>query len=211
MHENYNTKKEPLILKEYGRNVQKLINKISEIKDKAERTKKTELIIRVMKSVNQKVRGISDDSRKIWDDLFIMSDYKLDIDSPFPMPEKDILQKKISRMPYKQDPIKFKHFGRNIELLLKKISKEKELEKQERLAEDAMRIMKGFNFAWNNDSNDLDGIIGDMKLIIGSNTSIDFVKLKNEGLKRTNVRNNRYKSHHQKTTNNKNNSKWTSS
>ena len=211
MHENYNTKKEPLILKEYGRNVQKLIEQISKIKNKAERTKKTELIIRVMKSVNQKVRGISDDSRKLWDDLFIMSNYKLDIDAPYPMPEKDVLQKKVSRMPYKQEPIKFKHYGRNIELLLKKISKEKELEKQERLASDAIRIMRGFNSTWNNDSSDLNGIIEDMKQIIGSNTSLDFIKLKNEGLRKITMRNNRYKTHHQKNSSQKSNSKWTNS
>ncbi len=207
MHENYNTKKDPLILKEYGRNIQKLIKKVCELKDKAERTKKTEILIRVMKSVNQKVRGISDDSRKLWDDLFIMSNYKLDIDAPYSMPEKDILQKKVSRMPYKQSPMKYKHYGRNIELLLQKIGEEKNLEKQERLAGDAIRIMRGFNSTWNSDSNNLNGIIEDMKEMIGKELKIDIEKLKNEEIAKTNIRSNRYKA--QKSY--KTNSKWTNS
>lgn len=209
MQENYNTKREALILKEYGRNIQKLIEKVCKIKDKEERTKKTEILIRIMKSVNPKVRGISDDSRKLWDDLFIMSDYKLDIEAPYPMPEKDILKKKVSKMPYKQNPMKYKHYGRNIELLLQKIGEEKDNEVQERLVGDAIRIMRGFNTTWNSDSSNIDGIIEDMKKMIGKEIKVDIEKLKIEAISRPSFRNNRYKT--QRSTTHKSNPKWTSS
>ncbi len=169
----YNTDKSPIILKEYGRNVQKLVEKICEEKDKKERNNKIDLLIRVMKSVNPKVYGIPNDSRKIWDDLFIVSNYKLDVDnSPYPMPEKDILKKKVSRLAYRKDDIAFKHYGRNIKLLIDKAGEEKDKPLKERLFLEVIRIMRGYNTNWNSDRRDIDGVFEDIKKMYGKDKDL---------------------------------------
>ncbi len=169
----YNTEKPPITLKEYGRNVQKLVEKICNEKDKQERNNKIDLLIRVMKSVNPKVYGIPNDSRKLWDDLFIVSNYKLDIDdAPYPMPEKNILKKKVSRLPYRKDDITFKHYGRNIKLLINKAGEEKDEKLKESLFLEVIRIMRGYNTNWNNDRRDIGGVFEDIKEMYGKDKDL---------------------------------------
>ena len=114
-----------LIRKEYGRNVQNLVKFIMTIDDKAERTKKANTLIDLMKQLNPLIREYPEYNLKLWDELFIMSDFKLDVDSPYPIPDKEILDKKPQRMTNNAKGVKYKHYGKNIELLVQKATQTK--------------------------------------------------------------------------------------
>ena len=90
----YNTQKEAVILKEYGRNIQKLVNFLNTIEDRDKRTQSAKTLIELMKQINPNVRDTPEESQKLWDDLYIMSDFSLEIDSPYPKPERSILLRK---------------------------------------------------------------------------------------------------------------------
>jgi hypothetical protein len=105
----YNTQKERLILKEYGRNVQMLIDYLSTIEDKEERNRSARGMIDLMKQINPSIKEGNEDNQKLWDDLIIMSDFKIDIDGPFPRPLKELLYKKPERLGYKDKTIIYKH------------------------------------------------------------------------------------------------------
>ena len=94
---NYNTSRPTLILKEYGRNMQMLVEHIKTIEDKEKRSESALVLIELMQLINPNAKNAQESSQKIWDDQFIMSDFDLDIDSPYPKPEREILNKKHER------------------------------------------------------------------------------------------------------------------
>jgi len=114
----YNTEREHLIIPEYGRHVQKMVKHATEIKDKKERKECVETIITFMGQMNPHLRDIPDFTHKLWDHLFIMSEFKIDVESPFPMPEKEKLEEKPGKMPYPRTKIKFPFYGINIEKMV---------------------------------------------------------------------------------------------
>ena len=90
----YNSDRPDLIIPEYGRHIHLMVEQIIDIKDKDERNKKAKAVIDVMGNLNPHLRDISDFQHKLWDQLFIMSNFKLDVDSPFEKPEAELLAKK---------------------------------------------------------------------------------------------------------------------
>ena len=101
----YNTSQPPLILREYGRNVQKLVEYIKTIQDKSKRTESAETLIELMKQVTPTVKETPETSQKLWDDLYIMSNFDIDIEAPYPMPEKEVLNKKPKRLDYSKHDV----------------------------------------------------------------------------------------------------------
>src|SRR6187402_2428300 len=87
----YNSERQNLIIREYGRHLQKLIEQAVEITDREERNKAAKYIIQVMGSLNPHLRDVPDFQHKLWDQLFIMSDFKIDVESPYPIPSKDVI------------------------------------------------------------------------------------------------------------------------
>ena len=87
----YNTERRQLIIPEYGRHIHKMINQVNEIESRDERNKMTKAIIGVMGNLNPHLRDVPDFQHKLWDQLFIMSEFKLDVDSPFDKPEEEVL------------------------------------------------------------------------------------------------------------------------
>ena len=108
--------KQKLILKEYGKNIQRLVDHITAIEDRDKRTQSAYTAIEIIKQLNPTMKQEND--QKLWDDLHIMSDFKLEVDSPFPIPEKELLGKKPLPIGYPKGEIRFKHYGRNIEKLI---------------------------------------------------------------------------------------------
>jgi hypothetical protein len=94
---DYNTQLSPVILKEYGRNVQKLANYIITIEDREKRNKYAQLLVELMRQIHPNMREGQDYTNKLWDDLYIVSGFNMDVDSPFPLPEKTLLGKKPKR------------------------------------------------------------------------------------------------------------------
>ena len=117
MVKDYNTGRKPLRLKEYGRNVQKLIDYIKTIEDKEKRTESAHTINNLMRQIVPGPKDTQEDPQKFWDDMYIVSDFDLDIDGPYPKPERAILEKKPERLKYHTYNVKYKHYGHNVELL----------------------------------------------------------------------------------------------
>lgn len=154
---NYNSSREDIILREYGRNIQKIVNYIKTIEDQDKRTKYAHSLIQLMKEINPNTRDANardaqDYQKKLWDDLYIMSKFSLEVDSPFPMPEKSILGKKPKPLSYSSNRLRFKHYGRNIELLILTALKEEEIEQQTNAFIHIAMLMQTFYSSSNKDN-----------------------------------------------------------
>ena len=114
----YNTKRTQLIIPEYGRHVQMMINQILETQDREERNKMAKAVIVIMGNMNPHLRDVPDFQHKLWDQLFIMSEFKLDVDNPFEMPQKEILEQKPERLAYPQKNPKYRFYGNNIKSMI---------------------------------------------------------------------------------------------
>jgi hypothetical protein len=179
---DYNTVRPPLILKEYGRNMQKLVEYIKSIEDKEKRTESAYVLIELMKLINPDARNAQETTQKLWDDLVIMSDFDIDLNSPYPIPERDILFKKPQQLGYKTSEVRFKHYGRNIELLIKKATEIEDPEEKEAAIIHIGRLMKGFQNAWNRDNVDDAVIIKDMEFLSRKELTMDLDKVRENNL-----------------------------
>ena len=117
---DYNSSREKLILKEYGRHVQKIVENCVKEKDPVKRNIFAKEITELMGQLNPHLRNVEDFRHKLWDHLFIMSDFKLTVDSPYPIKERAEIEKRPARLPYPQSRIKYKHYGKNVEALVAK-------------------------------------------------------------------------------------------
>ena len=114
----YNTQRTPLIIPEYGRHVQIMINQIMETKEREERNKMASAVIGIMGNMNPHLRDVPDFQHKLWDQLFIMSNFGLDVDCPFEKPLKEVLEQKPERLPYPQKTPKYRFYGNNIKSMI---------------------------------------------------------------------------------------------
>ncbi|MDC0204520.1 DUF4290 domain-containing protein [Flavobacteriales bacterium] len=110
----YNTKRDPLTIPEYGRHVQKMISHAITISDKSEQQKCVEAIIAFMGQMNPHLRDVKEFTHKLWDHLHIMSEFKLNIESPYTQPEIEKLKEKPDRMDYPKNKIRFSYYGNTI-------------------------------------------------------------------------------------------------
>ena len=136
-------------MKEYGTNVQKLVDYILSVQDKEKRTKYAYLLVELMRQVHPNMRDNQDYSNKLWDDLYIMSNFKLDVDSPFPPPSPDAVGKLPKQVPYNVNELRFRYYGRNVELLIKRAIAESNEEEKRILVAHIARLMKTFYQNWN--------------------------------------------------------------
>lgn len=173
----YNATRKPLILKEYGRNVQKLVEAMRTMATKAERTLHAQSVLKLMAVLDANNKNSVENIQKRWDDLFIMSDYTLDVDSPYPMPEKAILNKRVQRPAYTKQPIKFKNYGRNVERLIQKAVETVDPEEQAQMVVGIVKLMKNFSNEWNNDNVDCDTLLTNIKYLANNKLTVDFEKL----------------------------------
>ncbi|SIO24124.1 DUF4290 domain-containing protein [Algoriphagus halophilus] len=178
--------KQRLILKEYGKNVQRLVDHITGIEDRDKRTASAYTAIEIIKQLNPPLKQEND--QKLWDDLYIMSDFKLDVDSPFPMPEKELLGKKPEPIGYPKGEIKFKHYGRNIEKLIENAIQIENDEEQEAAIIFIGQLMRSFHSTWNRDNFDDAIILDDIKTLSKGKLHIDLEKVKENGLFESNTR-----------------------
>ena len=114
----YNTKRDHLTIPEYGRHVQKMINHAISITDKEERQKCVEAIIAFMGQMNPHLRDVKEFTHKLWDHLHIMSDFKLEVEAPYPKPEAEKLLEKPDPMSYPGNKIKFSYYGNTIQSMI---------------------------------------------------------------------------------------------
>jgi hypothetical protein len=150
----YNTQREHLKLPEYGRNVHKMIEHAVGIEDRQVRQAAAETIVEVMKRVNpgDQKQSYEDVQHKLWDHLFIISGYKLDVDSPYPKPTPETFSEKPERVPYPKKNFRFDQYGKTIELLIEKAKSLPDGEAKEGLKLSIANLMKRAYLQWNRDS-----------------------------------------------------------
>lgn len=178
----YNTSKSPLILKEYGRNVQMLVDYIKTLDDKEKRNKYSATLIELMNQITPSHKALNETNQKLWDDLFIMANFDLDVDSPFPIPDKEILHRKPQRLSYSSNDIRFKHFGKNMELLVAKAMEIDNKEDKETAVIYIGKLMKSFNITWNKDVLEDEVILRNIRILSNNELDIDIEKVKDQNL-----------------------------
>ncbi len=156
----YNTEREHLIIPEYGRHVQKMINFAKTRETKEERNKVAKAIIAVMGNLQPHLRDVPDFQHKLWDQLFIMSKFELDADSPFEKPSKDALEERPEVLEYPQNFPKYRFYGNNIKTMIDVAITWEEGEMKEALTYTIANHMKKCFLNWNKDTVE-DGVIFD--------------------------------------------------
>jgi hypothetical protein len=148
----YNSTRNKLILREYGRNVQKMVEHVMTIEDREKRTQYAKAVINVMSQLNPNIRDVGDARHKLWDHLYIMSDFKLDVDFPFNPPTPQEIYKRPKRLRYQDRQIKFRHYGNNIELIIDKAINYSDGSEKQSLVHTIANHLKKSYLNWNRDS-----------------------------------------------------------
>jgi len=148
----YNTEREHLIIPEYGRHIQKMINHVKEQESKEERNKLTKAIISVMGNMQPHLRDVPDFQHKLWDQLFIMSNFELDVDSPYDKPSKEELTERPKPLKYPQNFPKYRFYGNNIKTMIDVANTWEEGDLKEALVYTIANHMKKSFLNWNKDT-----------------------------------------------------------
>ena len=156
----YNSERSKLIIPEYGRHLQKMVEHAISIEDEKERNKEARAIIAVMGNMNPHLRDVPDFQHKLWDQLFIISDFKLDVESPFPKPSKELLAERPDPMVYPQNFPKYRFYGNNIKRMIDEAVKMEEGDLKEALTYAIANHMKKSYLNWNRETVDDDIIFG---------------------------------------------------
>ena len=148
----YNTEREKLNMPEYGRNVQKMVEYLKGIEDRDKRNEQARAVVKVMEILNPQVYLQENYEQKLWDHLQIISNFELDIDSPYPKPSKERLYERPEVIPIKQKPIKATHYGRNIESIIDLIAEQEDGEVKTSMIRSLAIYMRQQYLIWNKDS-----------------------------------------------------------
>lgn len=148
----YNSERKPLIIPEYGRHIHKLIDQAIATENREDRNKLAKYIISVMGTMNPHLRDVPDFQHKLWDQLFIMSDFKLDVDSPYPIPSKEVLKMKPDPLKYPQNFPKYRFYGNNITYMIDVANKWDDGEMKNALVKVIANHMKKCYLSWNKDT-----------------------------------------------------------
>lgn len=148
----YNSERAHLIIPEYGRHLQKLIDQATLIDDREERNKAAKYIIQVMGTLNPHLRDVPDFQHKLWDQIFIMSNFKLDVDSPYPIPTKELINLRPEKLNYPQKNPKYRFYGNNIKYMIDVANSWEEGEMKSALVKVIANHMKKSFLSWNKDT-----------------------------------------------------------
>jgi hypothetical protein len=149
---DYNSTRSKLLLSEYGRNVQNMVKYIVELPTKEERNKYAAVVIDLMGFLNPHLRDVADFKHKLWDHLHIISNFQIDVDSPYPPPDPEKIHEKPEPLKYPHQRIKYKHYGKTIELMIVKAKSIQEPERRNHMVQAIANFMKMAYVQWNKDS-----------------------------------------------------------
>ncbi len=168
----YNSERTRLIIPEYGRHLQKMVEHAVEIEDDAKRNKKAKAIIAVMGNMNPHLRDVPDFQHKLWDQLFIISDFKLDVESPFPKPTPEMLAERPEMLEYPQNHPKYRFYGNNIKRMIDEAKDYEEGPFKEALVYTIANHMKKSYLNWNRDSVEDEVIFGHLSELSGGKINL---------------------------------------
>ena len=152
MELEYNSSRNKLVISEYGRHIQKLVEHALTLKDKEERQKMANGIIDIMGELNPQLRDVADFKHKLWDHLFVISNFELDVDSPYEKPIIEKLFEKPDPLAYPNSKIKYNHYGKVIELMIDEAIKMEDQELKSKLVIAIANQMKKSYVNWNLDT-----------------------------------------------------------
>ncbi len=165
MNFDYNTSRNKLILSEYGRNVQNMVKYIVALPTKEERNRYAQVVIDLMGFLNPHLRDVADFKHKLWDHLHIISDFKIDVDSPYPKPSPEMIHFKPAPLKYPNQRISFKHYGKTIELMIEKAKSIDDEQRKQPMVQAIANFMKMAYVTWNKDSVADETILNDLKIL----------------------------------------------
>ncbi len=148
----YNTERVKLWMPEYGRNVQKMVAYLKTIEDREKRNEQARAIVKVMEILNPQVHIQENWEQKLWDHLHIISGFDLDVDSPYPAPDKERFDERPEIVPIKKKPIKANHYGRNIESIIDLIADHEDGDVKTSMIRSLAIYMRQQYLIWNKDT-----------------------------------------------------------
>ena len=150
----YNSERPLMIIPEYGRHIQKLVDHCLALETKEERDKMAKSIVDVMGNLQPQLRDVPDFKHKLWDQLYIMADFKLDVESPYPQLSKAELQEKPERLAYPKSASRYRYYGNNIQTMIDIALSWEDGEKKDALVFTIANHMKKCYLNWNKDTVD---------------------------------------------------------
>lgn len=179
MRKNYNYTRRPLYLPEYGRHIHEMVDFLLTIEDRGERNRQARAVIAVMGNINPLLRDTADFTHKLWDHLFIMSDFKLDVDSPYPRPSRQDLTMSPRKMQYSNNHITHKHYGKYVGNMIRALASEPNREAVALTIDNLARYMRTKSYEYNQEHPNNEVIIKDIKRMSDGAIELDEVALNN--------------------------------
>ena len=173
MKKNYNYTRRKLYLPEYGRHIQEMIDSLLEIEDRRERNRQARAVIAVMGNLNPLLRDTADFTHKLWDHMFIMSDFKLDVDSPYPIPTSMTLTPVPRRMDYPDEKVGLKHYGKYVKKVIRSLEGVRDQEAVQEVLGDIARYMRTKSYEYNQEHPNNEAIIKEIKRMSDYRISVD--------------------------------------
>lgn len=149
---DYNTARQKLAMPEYGRNILKMVEQLRSIEDKGKRTEQAKAVVKIMEILNPQVRSQENFDQKLWDHLYMIAGFDLDIDSPYPAPVKEDFETRPVAIPMKGEKIKASHYGRNIEKIINLLVDEPDGEIKTEMIRSLAIYMRQQYLIWNKDN-----------------------------------------------------------
>ena len=149
---DYNTSREKMAMPEYGRNVLKMVQKLKEIPDRQKRSSQAAAVIKVMETLNPGAHQLENYEHKLWDQLYMIAGFDLDVDAPYPCPEKEQFSTNPVPLPMKDTKVKAAHYGRNIEKIINLLCEEEDSEVKTEMIRCLALYMRQQYLIWNKDS-----------------------------------------------------------
>jgi hypothetical protein len=199
---DYNTQRRNLVLPEYGRHIQKMIQYVKSVEDRGKRNEQVRSVVAVMGNLNPHLRDIVDFRHKLWDHVYLIADFDIDIDSPYPVPAPATFKEKPALIPYPNTPVSIMHYGRNIENMLKGIIDYPEGPVKEAMIAAMAHYMKKQYLTWNKDTVSDDIIFKDIEMLSKGRIHV------NPALKLMKIQSNTPNPHHAQNNNNGKNKKF---
>lgn len=173
---NYNYERKRLLLPEYGRHIHQMVDYLRTITDREQRNIQAKSVIAVMGNLNTVLRDSAEFTHKLWDHLFIMADFDLDVDSPYPIPSAESLNPMPEKLPYPNKRIVKRQYGKNVEKIIKSLEKERTEENEDQVnsaLNNVARFMRTKSFEYNQEHPNNEAIIKEMKRMSENDISLD--------------------------------------
>lgn len=196
----YNTGRNYLVMREYGRHIQKMVEYLLSIDDKEKRQQQTKVVIELMGFLNPHLKNVEDFRHMLWDHLFYISDFQLDVESPYPIPQRETYKAKPQPLPYPKRYPRYSHLGKNLEIVVDKALKEEDPEKKAGFAHAIAYYMKLAYSNWHKELVHDDAIRAEMNNITGGElefSNTPYIKHRNQLPERDDYRSNNNGRRHQ--------------